>query len=80
MAASKPDLRARIASDPDFIAAPRYGDSLRACLEQREPPDLDPRAPVPRSIASMLRMSQDEATTLRDKALKELKEELELAE
>lgn len=77
---SKIDLRQRIAEDPDFIAAPRFGDSLRTCLEKRDPPDLDPTEPVPRGIASMLRLSVEEATRLRDKALAEIREELELAE
>ena len=77
---SKIDLRQRAAEDPDFIAAPRFGDSLRVCLEKRDPPDLDPTQPVPRGIASMLRLSVEEATRLRDKALAEIREELELAE
>lgn len=77
---AKIDLRQRAAEDPDFIAAPRFGDSLRVCLEKRDPPDLDPTQPVPRGIASMLRLSVEEATKLRDKALAEIREELELAE
>ncbi|TXH48768.1 MAG: hypothetical protein E6Q97_24100 [Desulfurellales bacterium] len=77
---AKIDLRQRAAEDPDFIAAPRFGDSLRVCLEKRDPPDLDPTQPVPRGIASMLRLSVEEATRLRDKALAEIREELELAE
>jgi hypothetical protein len=77
---SKIDLRQRAAEDPDFIAAPRFGDSLRTCLEKRDPPDLDPTQPVPRGIASMLRLSVEEATQLRDKTLAEIREELELAE
>lgn len=77
---TKIDLRQRAAEDPDFIAAPRFGDSLRTCLEKRDPPDLDPTQPVPRGIASMLRLSVEEATKLRDKALAEIREELELAE
>jgi len=76
----KIDLRQRVAEDPDFIAAPRFSDSLRTCLEKRDPPDLDPAQPVPRGIASMLRLSVEEATQLRDKTLTEIREELELAE
>jgi hypothetical protein len=78
--AAKLDLRQKIETDPDFIAAPRFGDSLRTCLEKREPPDLDPTQPVPRGIASMLRLSVEEATKLRDEALAEIREDLELAE
>lgn len=76
--AAKVDLRQKVETEPDFIAAPRFGDSLQTCLEKRDPPDLDPVQPVPRGIASMLRLSVEEATKLRDAALTELREELEL--
>lgn len=78
--AAKIDLRQKVETDPDFIAAPRFGDSLRTCVDQRDPPKLDPTQPVPRGIASMLRLSIDEATKLRDDALAEMREELELSE
>lgn len=80
MGTNKPDLRHKAATDPDFIAAPRYGDSLRACVQERNPPQLDAGEPVPKNIASMLRLSPEEATKLRDDALRELRDELELAD
>lgn len=78
--AAKVDLRKKVETEPDFIAAPRFGDSLRTCVEQREPPDLDLSKPVPKTIASMLRMTPEEATKLRDEALAQIREEMELAD
>lgn len=78
--AAKVDLRQKVETEPDFIAAPRFGDSLRTCIEQREPPDLDLSKPVPKTIASMLRLSVEEATKLRDGALVQMREEMELAD
>ncbi len=69
-------LRKKVEEDPDFIAAPRYGDSLKRAATERERAELDSDGQVPRVVARMLRMTQEEATETRERALAKVRGEL----
>lgn len=63
------DIRTRIDREPDFVIAPRHGNSLTRVVESSDDRDHDLEAQVPRSTAKMLGLTPEAATELRGEAL-----------
>lgn len=58
--------------DPDYVEAPRFGNSLRRVVEEGRVPAYEGGA-IPRQVAQMLRLTQQRALALKEAALEKLR-------
>ncbi len=72
------ELRLALDQDPDFVVAPRYGNSLSRVVQESPDPKASKGEPgqVPRSVLRMLRMTPDQAADVRDQALEKVRQEV----